>query len=251
MKLGALLVPSDGRTPDHAIVNQARAFESAGFESIWSAQAIGRGFMMADPFVALSAAAVVTEKVELGTAILQLPLYNPADVVLKAYSLALLSDNRFILGVGAGSTKADYGVHNLAFNDRFKNFDQAVDQLRKTFSDGSAGDGNVTPWKSVKGGPPVFYGTWGKNVARAAADFDGWIASGMHREPAECAEALARFREAGGGRAIVSTIQVNGETDPSELRDRLQGFASTGFDDAVVMVFPGGPSIDQVRAMVS
>lgn len=41
-----------------------------------------------------------------------------------------------------------------------------------------------------------------------AGEFDGWIASGMYRSPAECVDALTGYRVSGGGRAIVSTIQV-------------------------------------------
>ena len=71
MRLGALLTPA-GDHPDH-LVNEARAIESAGFDSIWSAHAMGRGLMMHDPLLALTAAAAVTTRVELGTGILQLP----------------------------------------------------------------------------------------------------------------------------------------------------------------------------------
>ncbi len=248
MRLGALLTPSDGADARH-IANCARTLEGAGFDSIWSAHAMGRGFMMADPFVALSVAAAVTE-LEVGTAILQLPLYNPTDVALKAFSLQQVAAGRLVLGVGAGSTESDYLVHGEPFAGRFARFETALSALRGTFTDGSAGAGNVTPWVGVQGGPPVFFGTWGKNVERAAREFDGWIASGMHRTPEQCAAAIARYRSAGGGRAIVSTIRVMPGADLGELKVRLGTFEAAGFDDAVVMILPGGPSYDAVRALL-
>ena len=48
---------------------------------------MGRGFMLTDPFIVLTTAAAVTEKVELGTAIPQLPLYDPVDIAIKSFSL--------------------------------------------------------------------------------------------------------------------------------------------------------------------
>jgi len=249
MRLGALLVPSDGGNAN-SVAEQAQAIEAAGFDSVWSAQAMGRGFMMHDPFISLTTAAAVTEKVELGVAILQLPLYNATDVALKAFSLSQVSGGRFLLGVGAGSTEADYQVHRQDFSERFKVFNAKLAQLREAFMSGSAGEGQLAPWANVTGGPPIFFGTWGKNVQRAAEEFNGWIASGMHRTPMECADALEGYRDAGGGRAIVSTIQVMPDMDLGVLKSDLSIYADAGFDDAVVMIFPGGPSLDEVRALV-
>ena len=249
MRLGALLSFTDGNNPN-AFVDQARQFESEGYSSIWMAHATGRGFMLSDPFVALSAVAAVTENVEIGTAILQLPLYNPSDIALKTWSLQQLSGGRFVLGVGAGSTENDYQVHDVRFGDRFSLFQSKLNSIREIFRTGYAGALDLSPWPAVRGGPPIFFGTWGKNVARAAGEFDGWIASGMHRSPDECAEALLGYRKADGSRAIVSTIQIGASSDLGELRDRLRAFEEAGFDDAVVMFLPGAPSPDKIRAMI-
>ena len=249
MRLGALLTPTNDSNPN-ALADQAKAFEAAGYTSIWSAQAMGRGFLMTDPFIALSVAAAVTSKVELGTAILQLPIYNPTDVALKAFSLMQVSGGRFLLGVGAGSTESDYVIHGEEFGARFDRFNKCLAELRETLASGAAKGGEIKPGTNLVGGPPLFYGTWGKNVARAAREFNGWIASGMHRTPDECATALIDYRAGGGKRAIVSTIQVHSKTDLGELGNRLEGFEAAGFDDAVVMILPGGPPIDDVRALI-
>ena len=250
MRLGALLSFTDGNNPN-AFVDQARELESEGYNSIWMAHATGRGFMLSDPFVVLSAVAAVTQDVEIGTAILQLPLYNPSDIALKSWSLQQLSGGRFILGVGAGSTKNDYEVHDVAFGERFSLFESKLAALRKVFQTGCTAEHDLTPWGSVRGGPPIFYGTWGRNVVRAAGEFDGWIASGMHRSPEECAEALLKYRAANGSRAIVSTLRIDADTDVGELCDRLRAFEQAGFDDAVVMFLPGAPSLSEIRALIA
>ena len=242
MRLGALLTPGNPGT----LAEQARSLEGAGFDSIWSAQAMGRGFMMTDPFVALSVAAGATTQMELGTAILQLPLYNPTDIALKSMSLHQASGGRFVFGVGAGSTESDYVIHGADFASRFKLFESCLEQLRGIYTDGSAHEGNI----GASGGPPLFFGPWGKNVARAANEFDGWIASGMHRTPEQCAQAMQGYRAAGGGRAIVSTIRIMPDTDLVAMKDTLIAYAEAGFDDAVVMVL-GDVPLDDVRGLVS
>ena len=117
--------------------------------------------------------------------------------------------------------------------------------MRATFADGSAQTGNI----GASGGPPIFFGTWGKNVARAAKEFDGWIASGMHRTPEQCAEANVGYRAAGGGRAIVTTIRIMPDTDLGEMKEILASYADAGFDDAIVMNL-SGKSLAEIRSLV-
>jgi hypothetical protein len=93
-------------------------------------------------------------------------------------------------------------------------------------------------------------GTWGKGVTRAATEFDGWIASALHRTPDQVIDALGRFRTAGGQRAIVSTIQIGPDTDLGLIGENLNRFAAAGFDDAVVMISPGGPAAETVRQLL-
>ena len=102
----------------------------------------------------------------------------------------------------------------------------------------------------MQGGSPLFLGSWGRGVERAAKEFDGWIASAHYRTVEQVIAALGRYRDAGGGRAVVSTIQLPAGTDLGELHDRLARFAEAGFDDAVVSILPGGPQPGAVRRLV-
>lgn len=250
LKLGALLGPIMDPTATRALAEQARACAGEGFESLWSAQAIGRGFMMTDPLIALTVAATVAEEVEIGTAVLQVPLYHPMDLAHRIFSLQQICGDRLIFGIGAGSTENDFKTYDREYGSRFSTFDQSVEILREVFRTGSAEGKSLSPWPAVSGGPPLFLGTWGKGVARAATEFDGWIASGAYRTVDEVAQAAARYHDAGGGRSIVSTIQLTGETDLGELKERFDRYAEAGFDDAVVMFMPGGPAPAVVRALI-
>ena len=246
MRIGALLGPIANAEDHRFLAEQARTFAGEGYSSLWSAQAIGRGFMMPDPFVALSIAGTVAQDVELGTAVLQVPLYHPMDLAHRVFSLQQACGNRFIFGVGAGSTEQDFKAYGGDYEARFKSFAS----LREIFNTGGSATGQLSPWPVVAGGPPVFFGTWGNGVERAATTFDGWIASGHYRTVDEVNAALQRYRAAGGERAIVSTLQVAGDTDLGELKDKLGRFASAGFDDAVVMLLPGAPTAAEVRRLL-
>ena len=136
------------------------------------------------------------------------------------------------------------------FETRFADFPVIVDALRTAFRTGGNDPTNLSPWPSVQGGPPLFLGTWGRGVERAAREFDGWIASAHYRTEEQVVASLERYRRAGGGRAVVSTIQLPAGTDLGELRDRLARFAEAGFDDAVVLILPGGPEPGAVRRLV-
>src|SRR5262245_55651915 len=252
MRLGALIISSRLSPQPQASdgAEQAKRYAGEGFDSLWVAQAIGRGVMIPDPFVALAVAATATKDVELGTAVVQIPLYHPTDLAHRIFSLMQICGRRLTLGVGAGSTETDFVAFERDYAKRFKTFNSTLTRLKTLLAEGKDKLANLTPWKSVVGGPPLIFGTWGAGVERAAKEFNGWVASAHYRTPDQVIELLARFRAAGGKRAIVSTIQLTAEHDLGRTKDLLQGFADAGFDDAVVLIRPGGPSPSAVRALV-
>lgn len=250
MRLGALLGPVTGNSAPDILAEQARTYANEGFDSLWSAQALGRGFMLPDPFVALSVAATAAADVEIGTAVVQAPLYDPMDLAHRIFSLQQICGDRLIMGLGAGSTAADFAAFSRRFETRFEDFSTLAGTLRQILRTGVSEQGDLSPWPSVRGGPPLFLGSWGRGVERAAREFDGWIASAHYRTAEQVIAALGRYRQAGGGRAVVSTIQLPAGTDLGELRDRLTRFAEAGFDDAVVLILPGGPAPDAVRRLL-
>ena len=90
---------------------------------------------MHDPLLALTAAAAVTTRVELGTGILQLPLYQPADVILMVLTLMQIAGDR-LPRVGAGSTQADYALHGR-FQAAFQQLEVSLESLRQGFESAS------------------------------------------------------------------------------------------------------------------
>jgi alkanesulfonate monooxygenase SsuD/methylene tetrahydromethanopterin reductase-like flavin-dependent oxidoreductase (luciferase family) len=247
MKLGVLLGALAG---GESLAAQAAMLEMTGFDSLWAPQAIGRGFMLIDTFVTLSVIAAATSRVTVGSAVVQVPLYAPADLASRVLSLAQVSGGRMSLGVGAGSTEADFRAFGRDYTRRFKEFDEAMPVLRELLDRGCADGVDLSPPDGLLGQTPLLLGTWGKGVERAASEFDGWIASARYRSPEHVINSLDAYRRAGGKRAVVSTIGLSGEQSSQQTRELLQSFERAGFDEAVVMFGAGAPTPAEIRDMV-
>ena len=156
MRLGAILSPAKDSLNTDQLKNQATDLEKSGFESLWAVQAIGRGFTVTDPLITLAVAATVT-KIELGTAILQLPLYEPMDLAHRVYSVMQLAQNRFVLGLGTGSTESDFIALNKNYESRFEDFDEHIKVLRAIFANNGNSVIKINNWTKVEGGPPLYF----------------------------------------------------------------------------------------------
>lgn len=246
MRLGATLAHlSPG--PPIEIAQWAKRLVEAGFESLWVPQVIGRGFLVPDPFVTLAVAAAATTGVELGTATVQVPLHHPADLAHRILSLSLVCGDRLTLGVSPGSTDTDFAAFDRDYAGRFHVFDQNMARLRPLLEHGRDALADIAP-ADVARRPPLLLGSWGANVERAARDFDGWLASGYRRTTEEIIAAHERFRAAGGQRAIVCALRLASTDDLGPTADAIQRYADAGFDDAVILIEPGGPTPEQARA---
>jgi alkanesulfonate monooxygenase SsuD/methylene tetrahydromethanopterin reductase-like flavin-dependent oxidoreductase (luciferase family) len=237
-----------------SLAEAARQIEAAGFASAWAFDAIGRGFLLADPLTALAVAATVTRSLELGTGILQVPLRNPVELAQRVLTTHLVSGGRLRLGVGAGSTPADFAALGLDFASRFRRLDQSLAIMRRLWSGERVDGASLAPvWPAALGGPPVLIGSWAGSrwIERAAREFDGWVGSGARSSWRALREGIARFRDLGGRRAVATNVVVQldsqapspeGPDDPCDLkcprdvaRERLHRLGKLGFDDVVLV----------------
>jgi alkanesulfonate monooxygenase SsuD/methylene tetrahydromethanopterin reductase-like flavin-dependent oxidoreductase (luciferase family) len=248
MRLGATLAHLS-EAPPFAVAPWARRLADAGFESLWTPEVVGRGFLVPDPFVTLAVAAAVTEDVELGTATVQVPLHHPADLAHRVLSLKSVCGDRLTLGVSPGSTDVDYATFDRDHATRFADFSRSVARLRVLLAHGRDEHADLAPGTLAAGGPALLLGSWGLNVERAAREFDGWLASGYRRTADETIAALERYRAAGGRRAMVCAIPVYSQSDLGRTRHDLERYAEAGFDDAIVLIGPDGPDPEAVRAL--
>lgn len=255
MRLGVILPTTRaGGSPltGETLSGNARLLERLGFDSVWCFDSIGRGFILPDPLIAVSIAAAVTERIAVGTCVLQVPLRRPVELAHRILTAHLACQGRLLLGVGAGSTRADFDAVGVEFAQRMQLLDEALDVMRRLWRGERVGPANLLPWPAALGGPPVLIGSWASKqwIERAAQQFDGWIASGAKTSFATLAQGIERFRCAGGRRAVVTNIHVDltapttalGDDEPFHLRcapeeaaKRLRRVADLGFDDAVLV----------------
>src|SRR4051812_28105621 len=96
---GALRAPNPGVVlPGAVIAEGARVAEAVGFDSVWALDAHNRGMMLPDPFTALGLAVAVTERVELGSCVVQVPLRSPFLLAQQVGSVAAAAGGRFLFG---------------------------------------------------------------------------------------------------------------------------------------------------------
>ena len=79
--------------------------EEAGFDGLYVADHPGSG---PAPFVALAAAAAVTERIRLGTCVVNAGVWDPLTLASALATLDVVSDGRAVLGVGAGHTPQEW-----------------------------------------------------------------------------------------------------------------------------------------------
>src|SRR5499426_1138272 len=214
MRLGVSIPhasPDGGPLTGAALMGGARAVERAGLDSLWCFDSIGRGLMIPDPLIAVSVAAAVTQRLELGTGVLQVPLRQPVELAHRILATHLVCGDRLLLGVGAGSTKADFDAVGVDFETRMHQFDDALALMRRLWQGEKVGAAQLHPWPATLGGPKLFIGSWAGSrwIPRAAKEFDGWIGSGARSSVGKLREGIKRFRAAGGKRAIATNIPVD------------------------------------------
>jgi F420-dependent oxidoreductase-like protein len=123
MKLGLLLGYS-GKTIDLPMDLILEA-ERLGFDSAWVAEAWGNDTVSAAAWILAR-----TERLRVGTGIMQIPARTPAMTAMTAMSLAQLSGGRFILGVGASGPQVAEGWHGQPYHNALQRTREYIEIVR-------------------------------------------------------------------------------------------------------------------------
>ena len=180
----------------------AVALEERGFESLWAPEhshiPVGRKspfpgggdvpkryYDTMDPFVTLTAAAVVTKTLKLGTGICLVNQRDPIQTAKLVASIDQVSQGRFLFGIGVGWNQDEMENHGTEFKTRAKLVRERIEAMKEIWTKSKAeyhGEFvNFDPmmaWpKPVqKPYPPVIVGGAFPQAARRAVRYgNGWI----------------------------------------------------------------------------
>ncbi len=106
------------------VARLAKRAEAAGFQTLWTAE------MFHDPFLPLAAAATATASIQLGTSIALAFVRSPWVTALAALDLDILSDGRFILGLGTGLKRVTERWHGVAYGKPTPHIRECVQVIR-------------------------------------------------------------------------------------------------------------------------
>ena len=185
----------DGLTPRWSdILAMADAAESMGFTAVWVSDHVGFGDPERDwsgaweSWTLLSALAVATRTVELGTYVLAAPFRTPALLAKMAETLDEVSGGRVILGLGAGWNEEEFTSYGIPFDDRFDRFEDALRIITAMLRDGrSTHAGRTITTRSARVKPrgprprglPVMVGATRPRMLRLTAELANHWNAGM------------------------------------------------------------------------
>ena len=159
-----------------------------------------------DPFALTAAMGAVTERIRFVTFVVKLPMHHPVVLAKQATSAAVLTGNRFALGVGSSPWPDDYQLVGVPWKGRGRRMDESIDVVRGLAAGGwFEYHGSVFDVPAVKMCPvpteplPILVGGHADAALRRAARCDGWLHGGGDPEALPgLLERLARFRDEEG-----------------------------------------------------
>ena len=225
--------------PPPGIAEAVIEAERLGFDSVWTAEAYG-----SDALMPLAWWGAATERIKLGTAIVQISARTPAATAMAAMTLDHLSGGRVILGLGVSGPQVVEGWYGQPFAKPLARMREYIGVLRDIWArawpvtnDGPhyplpmpGGTGLGKPLKSsihpLRSEIPIYLAAEGpKNIAMAAELCDGWLA--LFYSPYKddfYREALDEGFERTGARRTADDFEV-AATVPLIVTDDVEGAA--------------------------
>lgn len=262
----------------------ARAAEEMGFDSFTLPDSIcypkessarypynadgSRDFLDGVPFIevfiAMAAIAAVTKNLRITTSVIKLPIRQPVVVAKQLSSLAVLSDNRIVLGVGLSPWPEDFEVCQVPYERRGQRMDEMIEIIRGLMGGDYFGyDGQIfqippiklcpVPTKPV---PILIGGHTDAALKRAARIGDGWVSAGT--TPEEMAGYIGKLKalRAEFGRTN-EPFEIHGMGADAYSPDGIRRLEDLGIDEVLIAfrnVYDKEPDttlqqkLDQMRA---
>jgi probable F420-dependent oxidoreductase len=206
LKIGLVLPQAGQQATRENVIQMAKNAESEGFDSLWVFErllwpinpktpyvATPDGSLpieyqiMLDPLETLTYVAANTNKIALGTSVIDMLFHNPVILARRLATLDILSEGRSIAGFGIGWSKDEYQASNIPFQNRGKRADEFVQVLKRIWTDDvvefkgkyySIPASKIGPKPIQKPHPPVYLGGFSPNTFSRIVNYDtnGWLA---------------------------------------------------------------------------
>ena len=212
----------------------ARALEARGFEALWApehshipltrktpfifgGELPKKYYDVMDPFVSLTAAAVATKTLKIGTGVCLITQRDPIQTAKLVASIDQVSNGRFLFGVGNGWNQDEMEDHGQVFASRHKLARERIEAMKAIWTQTKAeyhGEFvNFDPMMSwpkpvQKPHPPILVGGAFPYSARRAIRYgDGWMPQVTEYAKQELADLIPLFR----------TMAVEANRDPDSI----------------------------------
>lgn len=223
----------------------AQEADGLGFHSVWTAEAYGSDAV--SPLVWLAAK---TERINVGTAIMQMTARVPAMTAMTAATIDLLTGGRMLVGIGASGPQVVEGWHGVPYGKPVTRAREYVEIMRKVWKREEnlefhgehydipckGGSGLGKPLKLIihplRNSIPVYLAAVGpKNVALAAEIADGWLPVFFSPDRMNVFNEWLDegFAKAGGGKSLATfdiapTVTVQLGDDIDACRNQVKPF---------------------------
>jgi probable F420-dependent oxidoreductase len=258
----------------------ARAAEARGFESLWvpehthiptsrrtpypgGAELPKEYSHTLDPFVALSAAAAVTTRLKIGTAICLVVERDPIVLAKEVASLDLLSGGRFMFGVGVGWNAEEMENHGTNFKTRRTLMKERIEAMKAMWTQEEPQyHGRFVNFDPIwsypkpvqKPHPPILMGGQGVKALRGVVEYcDGWmpIPARIENLGAQVAALRRQAQEAGRDPTSISITIFWGQANKAAV----QKYEEAGAERVIFLLPPAPrdtvlPKIDEYAKLI-
>jgi F420-dependent oxidoreductase-like protein len=228
---------SGGRRDFHDQVDYVVEAEKLGVDTVWTAEAWGQ-----DAISPLAYLAAKTSKIRLGTGIMQISARAPSMTAMTALTMAAISDDRFILGLGASGPQVVEGLQGRPFKAPLARMRETIDIIKLAFAGEKLAYQGKYHQLPLPGGEgkalrlsqpgnskiPIYLATLGPKTLEYTGEVaDGWLGTSFTPEHADAhLDYLAAGAKSAGRSLQDIDIQVGGAVgfadDISPMVDMLR-----------------------------
>ncbi|MEU8233870.1 LLM class flavin-dependent oxidoreductase [Actinoplanes sp. NPDC048967] len=258
MRIGIVILPDERWS---VAGRRWRLAEEYGFDHAWTYDHLGWRDLVDGPWFdavpTLTAAAMVTRRIRLGTFVASPNFRHPVHFTREITALDDISQGRLLLGVGAGGTGFDsavLGAAELSPKERVDRFAEFLELLTRLLDNDKADftgtyyravDARSTPGPVQQPRPPLVVAANGPRALRLAARYgDGWVTTGAQAVDDEAAwwrsvaEVSAKFTDAAGDRKLDRYLNLDSSpvlslSSVEAFTDAVGRAAELGFTDVL------------------